>query len=43
MSVDNIEHANKLDISMYDAVVTQSIGNVRLANVRQAKCIHLLI
>ena len=39
ISVDNVEHANKLDISVSDVVVTQTIANVQHANVRQAKCI----
>ena len=39
ISVDNVEHTNNLDISIYDAVVTQTIANVQHANVRQAKCI----
>ena len=39
ISVDNLEHTNKFDISISDAVVTQTIANVRHANVRQAKCI----
>ena len=39
MSADNVEHTNKLDIPISDALVTQTIGNVQIANVRQAKCI----
>ena len=39
ISVDNVEHTTKLDISISDAVVTQTIANVQRANVRQAKCI----